>query len=144
MALVPMLLCGALPGHAEEVLYRARLSTVPIDHAPSIDTVAYGTASASLAGSRLSVTGSFEGLQRPATAVRLHVGSVMGVRGPAVFVLEVTKATDGTFEGFAELGAVELQALKEGRIYVQIHSEEAPDGKLWGWLLPSGTSNASE
>ena len=135
-ALVPLFLCGALAGHAEEALFKARLSTVPIDHAPTIDTVAYGTATASLAGSRLSVSGSFEGLQRPATAVRLHVGSVMGVRGPAVFALEVAKATDGTFQGSVELGAVELQALREGRVYVQIHSEEAPDGKLWGWLLP--------
>jgi len=26
--------------------------------------------------------------------------------------------------------------LEKGRFYVQLHSEKAPDGNLWGWLLP--------
>jgi hypothetical protein len=25
--------------------------------------------------------------------------------------------------------------LRKGMVYVQIHSEGAPDGNLWGWLL---------
>jgi hypothetical protein len=26
--------------------------------------------------------------------------------------------------------------LRQGRMYLQLHSESAPDGNLWGWLLP--------
>ena len=26
--------------------------------------------------------------------------------------------------------------LEKGRLYVQLHSEKAPDGNLWGWLTP--------
>jgi hypothetical protein len=28
-----------------------------------------------------------------------------------------------------------VEALKAGRFYIQLHSERAPDGNLWGWLL---------
>jgi hypothetical protein len=26
--------------------------------------------------------------------------------------------------------------LDKGRLYVQLQSEKAPDGNLWGWLMP--------
>ena len=29
----------------------------------------------------------------------------------------------------------QLQALLDGRLYIQIHSASAPEGNLWGWLL---------
>jgi len=35
-----------------------------------------------------------------------------------------------------QLSEVQLAALKNGSFYVQIHSEKAPDGNLWGWILP--------
>jgi len=42
--------------------------------------------------------------------------------------------------GLAPLGSLDLtreqvQSLQSGRLYVQISSEKAPDGNLWGWLL---------
>src|SRR5215831_16515831 len=27
--------------------------------------------------------------------------------------------------------------LEKKRLYVQLHSEKAPDGNLWGWLMPA-------
>jgi len=29
----------------------------------------------------------------------------------------------------------QVQSLKKGQLYIQIYSEKAPDGNLWGWLL---------
>jgi len=26
--------------------------------------------------------------------------------------------------------------LASSRLYIQLHSEKAPDGNLWGWLFP--------
>ena len=40
-----------------------------------------GSASAVLAGTKLTITGTFEGLRSPATAARLHNGLARGVRG---------------------------------------------------------------
>ena len=42
----------------------------------------------------------------------------------------------GTLSGSFELNAIQIADLEKGRLYVQLHSEKAPDGNLWGWLLP--------
>jgi hypothetical protein len=50
----------------------------------------------------------------------------------------VTKATNGTISGGVALNPEQLASLKQGRLYIQVHSEKgvAPDGSnLWGWLL---------
>jgi|SRR5579872_3634121 len=118
--------------------YRGRLSTVPIDFAMQATVAGSGTVSAVLAGSKLTITGSFEGLRSPATVAQMHKGSVRGVRGPVVADLTVTKATDptsGTISGTLDLTSIQVADLDKGRLYVQLHSEKAPEGNLWGWLL---------
>jgi len=84
---------------------------------------------------KLSVSGTFSGLQGAATVAQIHVGA-RGIAGPAVLDLTVTKATSGMVEGELTLTAAQVDHLKRGRLYVQIHSEKAPDGNLRGWLLP--------
>jgi hypothetical protein len=95
-----------------------------------------GSLSARLTGSRLVVSGSFEGLLSPATIAQIRQSAVTGVRGPVVFDLTVAKATSGTIGGSLELTAEQSEILRKGRFYVQIDSEKAPEGNLWGWLLP--------
>ena len=34
-----------------------------------------------------------------------------------------------------DLTPEQLQALKKGQLYIQIASEKAPDGNLWGWFV---------
>src|SRR5438105_14258133 len=80
------------PAQGEE-LFKARLSTVPIDPAMRVNITGKGSLTAVLTGAKLTITGSFEGLRTPATVAHLHQGRVMGVRGPAVFDLVVSKAT---------------------------------------------------
>ena len=50
-----------------------------------------------------------------------------------------TGATKGTITGTVKLPAADVEALKAGRLYVQVHSERGlpkEDGStLWGWLL---------
>ena len=60
----------------------------------------------------------------------------MGMRGPAMLDLQVTKAPAGTIAGDLTLTAIQADHLTRNRLYVQLHSEKAPDGALWGWLLP--------
>lgn len=118
--------------------YRARLSLVPIDLAMAATVAGSGTATAVLNGSKLIVTGTFEGLKSPATIVQIHRGQ-RGVRGPAILDLQATKATSGTISGTVELNQQQLQDLQNSRLYIQLHSEKAPDGNLWGWLMPQET-----
>jgi len=114
--------------------YRARLSPVPMDLAMAATVAGSGSATAVLNGSKLTVTGTFEGLKSPATIVQLHRGQ-RGVRGPAILDLQATKATSGTISGTLDLTPQQVQDLQNARLYVQLHSEKAPDGNLWGWLM---------
>lgn len=119
--------------------YSIRFGRVPVANAREGEAVTgRGTATATLAGSRLAITGAFEGLASPATVARLHRGVAKGARGPAVGDLTISKAASGTVSGSIDLKPEDLADLKLGKLYVQIHSEKglAPDGSnLWGWLL---------
>jgi len=115
--------------------FKARLSPLPADARTRADLAGSGTASAVLTGAKLVITGSFEGLRAAATTASLHSSVAAGVRGPAIGDLTISKATSGTITGSVDLTPDQLTGLRKGGLYVQIHSEKAPDGVLWGWLL---------
>ena len=116
--------------------YTARLAWVPTAGADRV--TGKGTATATLSGRMLSISGSFEGLGGAATLARLHQGVARGARGKAVIDRTTTKATSGTITGSVTLTPEQVEALRQGRLYIQVHSEKglAPDGaNLWGWFL---------
>ena len=49
--------------------------------------------------------------------------------------LAATSGTSGTITGSIELTKAQVDDLAAGRLYIQLHSEKAPDGNLWGWLF---------
>jgi CHRD domain-containing protein len=118
--------------------FKARLAPVPIDFAMQATVAGTGSVSAVLTGTKLTVTGTFDGLKSPATIAQIHKSPVRGVRGPNVLDLAVAKsdAASGTISGAFDLTAIQVADLEKGRLYVQVHSEKAPDGNLWGWLMP--------
>lgn len=115
--------------------YKGRLAPVPVDAQLAPNTTGHGSASVTLARAKLTVSGTFEGLRGPATAAQLRRGLATGVRGPALYDLTVTKASSGTISGSFDLTPEQIDGLRKGRLYVQIDSDKAPDGNLWGWLL---------
>jgi hypothetical protein len=119
----------------DKLQFRARLSTVPIDVAMQNNITGRGSVTATLAGKTLTIAGEFADLKTPATLARIHIGP-KGIRGPAALDLTITKATSGTLTGTFQLTPEQIDQLKSSRFYIQVHSEKAPDGNLWGWLLP--------
>jgi hypothetical protein len=115
--------------------FKTRLATVPVEAATAATLTGSGAATAVLTGNKLSISGTFTGLQSPATIAQLHVAP-RGLRGPAFQDLVVTKATEGTLSGELTLTPPQVEHFTRNRVYVQIHSEKAPEGNLWGWLLP--------
>ena len=115
--------------------YKVRLSPVSMDAAMKVNIAGIGHASAVLTGTTLAVNGTFEGLVSPATTAQIRRGSLSGVRGPAILDLKITRAMSGSLTGVFKLDANRLEGLRQGQLYIQIASEKAPDGNLWGWLL---------
>src|SRR5262245_32445985 len=119
--------------------FKARLAPVPMDLTMAATVAGNGSITASLSGSKLTVTGTFDGLRSAATIAQLHRRPVMGVRGPNIGDLTVSKGTSGTISGTVDLTPAQVADLEKRHLYVQLHSEKAPDGNLWGWLVPQET-----
>ena len=115
--------------------YKVRLTTVPVDPAMLARVAGHGELKGVLSGNKLTITGNFAGLRSPATEAHIHRGRAKGVRGPAILDLEVSKATSGSVSGSVPLSPEQIDDLKNERLYVQIDSQGAADGNLWGWLL---------
>ena len=115
--------------------FRARLSPVPIDVAMQSTIAGSGSITATLSGTTLTIAGTFKDLKSPATVVRLHRSPNKGIRGASIADLSATKAVSGNINGTIDLTADQVSELTSGRLYVQLHSEKAPDGNLWGWLM---------
>lgn len=113
--------------------YKTRLSPMPVA-AYNQNVVGSGTVSATLAGNTLSISGTYEGLASAATQAKIWKSTKPGVRGEALFDLQVSGGTSGTISGRLDLTPAQVQELAAGRYYVQLHSEKAADGNLWGWL----------
>jgi hypothetical protein len=130
-------ICSALCAAAAQSpqTFRTRLAPVAIDVAMKANITGSGSLTAVLTGSKLTVNGKFDGMRGPATVAHIHQGPVTGVRGPAILELSVSKAASGAVSGSFALTSEQIESLNKGRWYVQIHSEKAPDGNLWGWLL---------
>ena len=123
----------ALTANGQET-FKARLRPVPVDAALARTIMGSGQATATLTGAKLTVTGTFEGLQSPATTLKIHSGGKMGVRGNAILDLAITKAAAGMLSGSVDLTPAQVEALHTGKLYLQIAAEKAPDGNLWGWF----------
>lgn len=115
--------------------YRARLSPVPLDVAMQANVAGSGAVTATLNGTTLTLTGNYTGLKSASTVARVHRSPRTAMRGPAIGDLKVTPGTSGTITGTMELTKEQVDDLANGRLYIQLHSEKAPDGNLWGWLL---------
>jgi hypothetical protein len=137
--LVALAALAGRTGAQEGAVFRARLSVVPVDAVTARTTSGTGSVTAALVGTRLFLAGRFEGLSSPATAAHLH-RAPKGLRGPVAFALSIVRATAGGLGGSVELTSEQIDALKMGGFYVQIHSERNPDGELRGWLLPEEAS----
>ena len=124
----------ALGAQSQET-FKARLSPVAVDTQLVSVITGHGAVSAVLAGTKLTVTGTFEGMHSVATVAHLHQSKATGVPGPVIHELTVSKGMGGTISGSADLTPAEAEALRKGLLYVMVHSTGAPDGNLWGWLL---------
>jgi hypothetical protein len=132
--IVVFLLAGSLLAQTGEI-YKARLSAVPADARTRPELAGIGSATATLSGAKITITGSFEGLRSAASMAQLHAASAAGIRGPVISDLTISQTASGSITGSVDLTPQQIESLRKGGLYIQIHSQKAPDGVLWGWLL---------
>jgi hypothetical protein len=127
-----------LPGAAaaDSATFHFRLSPGPRLVGTRADTSGGGSVTATLVGNKLTLKGSFSGLLAVPTGAHLFMGSLPGVRGPRIADLTVSALPSGTLSGTVELNPRQLAALHQGGLYVEIDSDKAPEGDLWGWIMP--------
>jgi hypothetical protein len=130
-----VLVFGAVVAAQSPRMFKARLSPVPIDVSMQSTIAGLGSVTATLDGSTLTINGKYDGLKTPATVARLH-RAFRGTRGPSFAELKVSGGTSGTITGQIALTKEQIGELGKSLFYVQLHSEKASDGNLWGWLLP--------
>jgi len=125
----------SLYSQAHKERFKARLSAVPADARTRAALAGSGSVTATLDGTTLEVIGSFEGLLSNATTANLHSAVAAGVRGPAMADLMIEKAMSGKITGTVQVNEQQMVNLEHNGFYVEVHSEKAPDGVIWGWLI---------
>jgi hypothetical protein len=129
-----LLSAGTAAAQSRPEAFRVRLSPLGVTGQTVNTTTGVGKLTATLTGTRLSIEGTFEGLTGNATSANLRRGP-KGIPGPVLFEIDVPKAPRGTISATVDLTAAQVDDLRAGRLYLQIHSERAPDGSIRGWLL---------
>jgi len=129
------LVLGVATGVAAAERYQVYLSPMPFNDATQPMMQGKGTATATLDGETLSISGSFAGLSGPATKAHLSVSKGAGIPGSPLVDLTLVGDVAGKVTGQIKLDPSQLVALRGRRLYIQIDSEKAPSGHLWGWLL---------
>ena len=113
-----------------------RLSPGPRLVGTRADRSGSGRVSAKLSGNTLALEGHYEGLLANPSSARLLMGSGPGVRGPKIADLAVSFSQSGTISGSVKLDDDQLTDFRKGGLYVEIDSPDAPEGDLWGWVMP--------
>ena len=115
--------------------YLVYLSPMPFSEATHPNITGKGSGSATLEGDTLSINAAFSGLASAATKGHLSLSKAAGIPGTPLFDLTVSNDVTGKAIGQVKLDPGQVAALRGGKLYVQIDSEKAPTGNLWGWLL---------
>jgi hypothetical protein len=135
-AVAALLLAAASLQAAADDSFKFRLSPGPRLVGTRAMSSGGGEVSATLSGNMLSLEGTYDGLLAAPATAQLAMGSAPGGRGPKIADLTISSGAGGTLSGKVKLNSKQLALFHKGGLYVEIDSAAAPEGDLWGWVLP--------
>jgi Cu/Zn superoxide dismutase len=99
-----------------------------------VTTSATGSVTATLTEKTLAVSGTFNNLSAAATAAHIHGPADRDSVADPICTLTAAAATSGTLAGNCSLTDAQVVQLKDGRMYVNIHTSTNPAGEVRGQL----------
>lgn len=137
-----LLLALTAPLFAADAQYATPLDPSAFDNSTVKNNVGSGHVSASLAGSTLTITGDYSGMNFDATDAQVKMGLAKGVPGVVIGSLKVSGGTSGQISGSVKLSSAQVKALQQGGISVVVNNTKAgPLGSLWGWLAANNLTS---
>ncbi|AKI99843.1 CHRD domain-containing protein [Archangium gephyra] len=115
------------------------------NEATPVTTSATGIATATLDGKKLTITGTFSGLQSnlqvatgTGSSAHVHQGA-QGTSGPPILDLTITSTDqrNGSYTGTKDLSDDEQEAFKDGLLYINVHTVNNPGGEIRGQFIPT-------
>jgi hypothetical protein len=128
-ALISLLVAPA-PAFAETVKLKADLKAS--EEVPPTDSSGAGTADVTLDTdtNKVSWKVTYENLTGDATAAHFHGPAKVGANADPIVDI-----TTNLKEGSADVTADQLQMIREGNTYINIHTAKYPDGEIRGQVL---------
>ncbi|HET9451505.1 MAG TPA: CHRD domain-containing protein [Aggregicoccus sp.] len=99
-----------------------------------VSTSATGTVEATLEELTLTVAGTFEGLSGPATGAHIHGPASEEEAAGILCPLVATADRSGTVIGTCLFTEEQVDQLRDGRMYVNVHTAANPAGEIRGQL----------
>lgn len=121
--------------------YTASMSSTAEKPAVTVASTGTGTATISVSD-KLEVSGTFTGLTANASAAHIHGPAGSDGIGPVFCTLTVPSATSGNIEAGTGAGSCadkqltedEQKQFEDGKMYVNIHTSNNPNGEIRGDL----------
>jgi CHRD domain len=117
-----------------ETVFSATLSSDQEVPAVVAATTATGSGEAKLAGTTLTISGTFKDLTGAPTMAHLHGPGAAGATGPIIYMLTVPNTTSGTLTGTLTLTDAQIADLKAGLMYFNIHTTANAKGEIRGQI----------
>lgn len=119
---------------AQTLTYEVELTGT--QEVPAVATTGLGVATVTLDPNTgaVSVSGSYSNTSGPVVAAHLHGAARRGANSGVVLGLQQTGGTAGTFSGRGILSATQIQDLRAGLTYLNVHSQANPGGEVRGQI----------
>lgn len=126
--------CSSMGGMGDGLTEKTTAALTGAQEVPPVSTSASGRSTISVASDR-TVSGAVIVTGMEPTAAHIHQGA-MGANGPVIVPLAKTAPTTFSVPAGTKLTDAQYAALKEGKLYVNVHSAAHPGGEIRLQMAP--------